>query len=135
MQVTDEAVEAAAKRIAAWSFEEDPTFDWDDLDAEDKDSAREGMRAALEAAAPLLGPRPPLDREAVHSIVYEAELPDQIVDGVMALARPMPTREEIDALLQEWRVRPPGQPTQQEAVNYRRKMRNAVLTLINGGAK
>lgn len=102
-----------------------------------------GMVDALEAAAPLLGARPLLDRAAVgqalrsNLTVNEYNEPSATgttaaVDAVMELARPMPTREQIDALLLEWRVRPPGQPTQQEAINYRRKMRNAVLALING---
>jgi hypothetical protein len=70
--VTDEAVEAAAVRIAAWSFEDDPTYKWDDLDAEDKGSAREGMRAALEAAVPLLAPQPVASQERVAEVLYTA---------------------------------------------------------------
>lgn len=69
MQITDEAVEAAAMRIAEWSFEEDPTYKWDDLDAKDKDSAREGMRAALEAAQPHLAPQSVVDREALLQLL------------------------------------------------------------------
>lgn len=83
-------------------------------------------------------PRPLLDRDAVKRILDEVRaLPvtsssNPHVGAVMEMARPMPTREQIDTLLQEWCVRPPGQPTQVEAVNYRRKMRNALLALLNG---
>lgn len=71
----------------------------------------EAAREALEAALPLLGPRPLLDREAVrteliqfgidlkmedlHPEVGASEMVDRRVDAVLRLARPMPTREEI----------------------------------------
>ena len=68
------------------------------------------MRAALEAAYPML-PKVMLDR-------------------------PVPTREAIDALLQLWHVGPayrPLDPSRPGALrNYRRKLRNALLELLNG---
>lgn len=130
--VTDEAVEAAYQ-----AYSDDTSV-----------SIHDGLRNALEAAAPLLGPRPLLDRETMLRAIVAASEPegsdnimgreyvenyaDVFADAVLKLARPMPTREQIDPFLQEWRVRPPGQPTQQEAINYRRKMRNALLALLNG---
>jgi hypothetical protein len=100
------------------------------------------MRAALEAAAPLLGPRPLLDRDAVRRILGDVRaLPvtrsmNPHIEAVVALARPMPTREQIDELLQLHRVGPafrPADPRYPGALpNYRRKLRNALLALLNG---
>jgi hypothetical protein len=64
----------------------------------------------LEAAAPLLGPRPLLDREAVTRVIgHVRALPwDEAVtphvDAVMKLARPMPTQGQINDLLMQHRV-------------------------------
>lgn len=72
--ISDEAIEAAAIRIATWSFEDDPTFAWDDLDDEDKESARTGMRAALEAAQPFMvaAPVAPLSVLQAHRLLHES---------------------------------------------------------------
>lgn len=54
------------------------------------------MRAALEAAAPLLSARPLLDRAAVDAaLIANADSINRQGDAVLGLARPMPTREEI----------------------------------------
>lgn len=124
--VTDEAVEAAAMAVS---------LDWENYTA--------SMRTALTAAAPLLDPRPLLDREAVLEVLAQLdvggwkydnpqEFRDRVSGALLKLAQPMLTPEQIDAFLQEWRVRPGGHRTQTEAVNYRRKMRNALLALLGG---
>jgi len=87
------------------------------------------IRASLEAAAPLLGPRPLLDREEARVVAREAitaevnswpddaglpyfpadlhpattmqRLANPAVDAVMGLARPMPTREQIGSAVHD----------------------------------
>lgn len=46
--------------------------------------------------------------------------------------RPLPTGEQIDALLREWKPTRPLHETKVEDDNYRRCLRNALLELING---
>lgn len=67
-------------------------------------------KSALEAAAPLLGPRPLLDRDAATEALMakwadlvERQVEDgtighcrSLADAVVPLARPMPTREQIE---------------------------------------
>jgi hypothetical protein len=52
IDLTD-AIEAGAQTLWAFALSESPE-PWDDADAEDKDVCRQGMRAVLEAAAPLI---------------------------------------------------------------------------------
>lgn len=75
--VTDEAVQSGAQALEAWAFPR---------------PAVHLSRKILEAAAPLLGPRPLLDDGGVYRIVGDHD----ITDAVMELARPMPTREQIE---------------------------------------
>lgn len=91
--VTSEAVSAAVRAYeVAWDC---------GINAGDA----EWMRAALESAAPLLGPRPLLDWEAVKRVINEARaLPAThssrpSIEAVLELARPMPTREQIAGVL------------------------------------
>lgn len=110
--VTDEAVEAACERMCGSDV-------WQRMHASEQESKRAWMRFALEAATPLLVPRPLLDREAVRRALVrsdynpDAALPDAhwvhaqqvrgLADAVMELARPMPTdvqiHEAIDSAL------------------------------------
>lgn len=94
------------------------------------------INAALEAAYRVDAPRPLLDREAVKAVLAKRLHGEQVVDLLMELARPMPTREQIDELLQLWRVGPAHRPHDPKypgvLPNYRRKLRNAVLALLNG---
>src|SRR5258705_13780400 len=86
-RITNEAVMAAGKAVS---------LDWQNFVP--------GMRAALEAAVPLLDPRPLLDREAVYrAISGEAFIgpAEDATAAVMALARSVPTREQIGALLHD----------------------------------
>lgn len=76
-------------------------------------TAEVDLNAALEAAAPLLGPRPLLDRDALGQVLISfgadmridadspAEMFGNAVDAVMDLARPMPTREQIEATVRK----------------------------------
>lgn len=67
------------------------------------------MRDALEAAYRLDAPRPLLDRDAVKSLIGQAQTAswgsgqstNDFVDAVMELARPMPTREQIAQVLHD----------------------------------
>jgi hypothetical protein len=91
--VTDEAVQAAAETWTPfWSHRPEP-----------RRAILKQARAALEAAAPLLGPRPLLhlgDVLAALDEVYTSgamggEWPTLGADAVMELARPMPTRDDL----------------------------------------
>lgn len=109
------------------------------------------MRAALEAAAPLLGLRPLLDREALTEEIFRAT-PMQVsrnssrdaADIALRLARPMLTREQIAKALHEHDM---ADVWDDEGCNdtlggvhtsckdsYLASA-GAVLALINGGAK
>lgn len=46
-------------------------------------------------------PRPVLDREAVKAVLDRRLHGDQVIDMLMELARPMPTREQIAEVLRE----------------------------------
>lgn len=93
----------------------------------------------------LPGVRPVVDREAVWRGIYSAviqqlnpsEITDIATDAVMKQLQPRPTREQVDELLQEWRVGPAHRPFDpdfpNELPNYRRKLRNAVMDLLTGG--
>lgn len=154
--VTDEAAQKAAERAV---FQARYGVDWDStwLDEAKRDTARQNATAtasvALEAAAPLLGPRPLLDREAVcekiadwysahynpdHDFFYETD--DHGVKGdedenathayrgfklAQELARPMPTRWQIEAALGRG-IRFGGNEDEHG------KAVDAVLALLNG---
>jgi len=112
--VTDEAVEAAASVVAEAASRHWESYS-DEVRASLAHTWEARAREALEAAAPLLGPRPLLDREAVAKrlagIIHDRQ--DQMIDGhieddadaladaVMELARPMPTREQIEAVVRK----------------------------------
>jgi len=54
-------------------------------------------------------------------------------EAVLKLARPMPTAEQIDSLLKLWKVRGPHpSSTASECADYKRRLRNALLALLNG---
>jgi len=110
----------------------------------------ESMRAALEAAAPLLGTRPLLDREAVMKVLTdyrtvalrnslngppgssEVQL-SEAADSVMELARPMPTREQVsEAILAAWLVRSELK-VEATPVEHCRKLADAALALLDRG--
>lgn len=79
--ITDAMVEAAARADHATY---DAEADWDSIDDRTRDVWREGARAALEAAAPLIAPRAweaGFDTGTTHGIAYQAGNND-------ALARP-----------------------------------------------
>lgn len=44
-------------------------------------------------------------------------------------------RADIDTLLQEWRVRGINDATISERLNYRRRLRNALLELLTAGCE
>jgi len=107
--VTDGAAQKAAERAV---FQARYGVDWDStwLDEAKRDTARQNATAtasvALEAAAPLLGPRPLLDQQAVANVVYTtvraqagpaaASLAGtDILGRLMEMARPMPTLGQI----------------------------------------
>jgi hypothetical protein len=76
--------------------------------------------------------QPLLDREvtAIYRDHYQQHGPSILADLVMELARPMPTREQIAALLlyeegSEWA----------EGTNRHYELADAVLALINGGSE
>jgi hypothetical protein len=60
LMVSDEAIEAAAKAMAAYAIHLDPEEDpdqfmtWDEMDEEDREKMRGAARATIEAALPLL---------------------------------------------------------------------------------
>lgn len=89
MEIPDEAVQAAYEALC------DP-----DIGPEER------TRAALEAARPFMTSRPALDREAVQDEMERlAQWADpenyveEATDSVMALAVPVPTREQIDEVI------------------------------------
>lgn len=140
---SDAAVEAAL-------VEDQPS--WHKIPEDLRSELRLRMHAALEAAYRVDAPRPFLDREAVADAidrhydedVYMPIYPEDgsrcigsaAADAVMELARPMPTREQIDELLKLWKVGPafrPYDPDYPGALpNYRRKLRDALLALLSG---
>lgn len=99
---SDAAVEAAAQQY--WQAGVD-------ANTGGSGSKRDWMRAALEAAYRVDVPRPLLDRDELGRVLIhfgadvraEANEPavmfGEVVDAVMKLARPMPTREQIELLL------------------------------------
>lgn len=98
VEITDEAVEAAARIEFG--------IGWEQQTAALQGRCRQFARAALVAAAPLLGPQPMLDRGEVHQAIANV-WPTQgdsmetagVVQAVMELARPMPTAEQIHQAL------------------------------------
>lgn len=99
------------------------------------------FRAALEAAAPLLGPRPLLDRETVRERIWRSlagtglggifrdELAEAQADAVMELARPMPTEAGIVGVLHR-SIREGG--FAEEPADRRLRQARALLALLNG---
>lgn len=141
--VTDEAV-----RVAANAFYQDAGWEGvDELEGAELAAAVRGMRTALEAAAPLLGPRSLLNRDDVCSrlVHFGAEVRGRkgawqpattlgdAVDAVMELARPMPTREQIATALD-----PTAFVARKDDASYHNRrwlaLRDAdtVLALLNG---
>lgn len=142
--VTDEAVERVTAKLYPDLFSDDSLIP-EVLRNSGRWQRRHEVRAALEAAQPYMGVRPVVDREAVWRGIYSAviqqlnpsEITDIATDAVMKQLQPRPTREQVDELLQEWRVGPAHRPFDpdfpNELPNYRRKLRNAVMDLLTGG--
>lgn len=70
------------------------------------------MRRALEAAIPLLGPRPLLDREALTEEIFRATAMQvsrnssrDAADVALRMARPMPTQDQLAEALRKVRGR------------------------------
>lgn len=90
------------------------------------------MRAALEAALPDLAPQPMVDPAAVDQVLrvhgigqWGGELSagrDYLVQALVALALPMPTRNQLEQALQECGIG-----------SYRTIVADAVLALLDGG--
>lgn len=104
--IPDEAVEAAAKKRAEhYQSEYDSThLKWQDFAGE--------AREILQAAAPLLGPRPLLDQQAVADVIYTAMraqagpaiaslVGTEVLGRLMELAQPIPTQEQIAKALHQ----------------------------------
>jgi len=102
VEIPDEAVSAGAERLRVDGHSM--------LGCGTLASSEDTVRGILEAAAPLLGPRPLLDRDEVASAIVEAAVafagsrgtPDDCnaavvpaLESVVEMARPMPTREQI----------------------------------------
>ena len=92
---SDAAVEAAEQETDSWP--EDAGFPW--LPEGGRESA---IRGILRAAYRVDAPRPLLDREAVEDLwpligddEGERDFRNDLIDAVMELARPMPTRAEL----------------------------------------
>lgn len=139
VEITDEAASAADQAVRG--------------ELRERGLAGDVGRAALEAAAPLLGPQPLLDREEIVAAVHRAshnghpcitsgvcprlKNAGAYADSVMEMARPMPTREQIAAAMwdaeqldynrpRSWSEAHPSQAT----VILGRA--DAVLALLNG---
>jgi len=169
--VTDEAVEKLAR-----TYYENLGWDWDDLDTDLKDhdenkaTILREFRAALEAAAPLLGtrPQPTLDAGALSELAtwYRAQaegceqlraaneesgadltavdyaarastwasaahyLESLISDGAV---RPLPTREQIDKLLEEHGVFEVLCESTERVEARHRVLTAAIVALFTGG--
>lgn len=114
VEVPEEVVERANR--AYWEvFGSERLIGMNDAPAEEAIA----MRAALEAAAPLLGPRPLLDQQAVADVVYTAVrtqagpavaslVGTDVLGRLMELARPMPTQAELAEWLRETFTADPG---------------------------
>lgn len=101
------------------------------------------MRRALEAAAPLLGSWPLLDREALRNVMIQfgidvkmddphvgaSERVDRRVDELMEMARPMPTREQIEQRIR--RIYIDGGAHITHAQEAAAEIATAVLALFN----
>lgn len=141
VEITDEAVEAVMRDLALWDDDCSLPFIPDE-----PDGGRAAVRHILTVAAPLLGPRPLLDREAVRRILGDVRaLPvtrstNPHVEAVMELARPMPTRETLATAVDpeafdETRKRSqhPAAVVQWAARKHMAyKAADAVLALLNG---
>lgn len=141
--VTDEAVEGVMRDIAKWDAD-----CWLPFFPDKPDGGRAAVRHILETAAPLLGPRPLLDQGDVFAALDEVytngamggEWSSLGADAVMDLARPMPTREQIDKLMRRHTVGAfnPEQSacacdrTWRSHAEYREHVRDALLALLNG---
>jgi hypothetical protein len=143
--VTDEAVEKLARvrfdrewRPGDWQWEQYP---------DGVNRWLDDARSDLEAVAPLLGPRPLLDREAVYALLRATRVTvndewrptetsaGQIADAVMELARPMPTREAlIWAMCRADRKEPEGKSAAwlRLAEETFGRYADAVLALLSG---
>ena len=102
VEITDEAVEAAARKYFT-----DLGWDWDDIDddlqdqADSKRTILRQFRRALEAAQPFMTSRTALDRGAVEQAIRDAHNGEALnwvvaaTNAVMALAVPVPTHEAL----------------------------------------
>lgn len=121
VEITDEAaaVEAMARTQIIGT--------WEQKTERERGVHLRRAQRALEAARPFMTSRPALDREAVRRILDRAaygEHRETLADAVMALAVPVPTREQIEQALVECGIG-----------SYRTIVTNAVLALLNGSAK
>jgi hypothetical protein len=112
VQPSNAAVEAAGEALWMQVFNGVP---WQEAEASEREDCMRTTRAALQAAYRVDVPRPLLDRMAVrdvlvrfwNAVLCNSDVPGWTVqqeaekarDAVMELARPMPTREQIDRLL------------------------------------
>lgn len=120
--VTDEAVDAAIDVLMGYGH--------NGLQCDPTPCFATPVRRALEAAAPLLGPRPLLDRDAVQDAITGKVFTmmgdsDPVcgtmaaTDAVMELARPMPTREQVAAAVHKHFCVTPGEPTHEpDEIDY-----------------
>lgn len=122
VEITDEAVEAVMRDLALWDDGCSLPFIEDEVDG-----GRAAVRHILTVAAPLLDPRPLLDREAVKRILGDVRaLPvtrstNPHVEAVMKLARPMPTREELAEAGHRWSCLKRDEPVHElDAIDYDR---------------
>lgn len=143
VEITDEAVEAAAEALQQVPAREGLTpTPWGDEPEDIRDMFRREARCALEAAAPLLGPRPLLDRDALGRALVSfgadvrldpsqpAEMFGMAVDAVMGLARPMPTSEAIEQRVRRIYINGGAHVT--HAQQAAAEIAAAVLALLNG---
>lgn len=158
VEITDEAANILASKIAS-----SQAGLWEHYSAETQRLLLENMlpfaREALAAALPYLVPRPLLDQAAVEAVIDEhfdlSAGPGAVMDshlaivGIMQLAQPMPTQEQIASAIREviWHTRhfwvdendcevPDGSPeaVNREVITYvdPKAAAAAVLSLLGG---
>jgi hypothetical protein len=116
---------------------------------------RAAVRELLEAATPLLGPRPLLDREKLFQLLHEdgcgcdlqrksitLEAADWMrghvmhwndrVDAVLKLARPMPTREQIGQVILRHSLTSNREYSRYELRLHHDQLTDAVRSVLNG---
>jgi hypothetical protein len=92
----------------------------------------EPSRTEMAQAAWLLMQRAEYEMADRLAAAGYAEAAEAIREAQPLPHRPLPTGAQIDALLQEWKPTRPLHETKVEVDNYRRRLRNALLDLING---